>query len=121
MRLQSYRDLKVWQIGMHLAERVYSLMPGFPKQEAYGLCSQMQRAAISVPSNIAERHARDSTKEFLHHISIAFGSLAELETQPLLAQKLGYLPPNDAEAVLDVTSDLGRMLRGLQKSLKATL
>jgi len=121
MSLQSYRELKVWQMGMHLAERTYSLTHGFPKHETYGLCSQMQRAAVSLPSNIAEGHARDSTKEFLHHLSIALGSLAELETQFLLAQKLGYMVPNDTEAIFSETGELGRMLHGLQKSLKAKL
>ena len=81
MAINSFRDLRVWQAGMELVEQVYLLTKSFPKQEIYGLTSQIQRAAVSVPSNIAEGHTREHSKEFLHHLSIAQASLAELETQ----------------------------------------
>ena len=80
MEIKSYRDLRVWQAGMDLVVRVYRLTQGFPTHELYGLTSQMRRAAVSIPSNIAEGHTRESSKEYLHHLSIAQGSLAELET-----------------------------------------
>jgi four helix bundle protein len=121
MAVQSYRDLQVWQAGMDLVETVYRLTQAFPQREIYALCNQMQRAAVSIPSNIAEGHARDSTKEFLPHLSIALGSLAELETQVIVAKRLTYIQQPEADATLRKATELGRMLRGLQKSLKAKL
>ncbi|WP_250125710.1 four helix bundle protein [Chroococcidiopsis sp. CCMEE 29] len=121
MKVSSFRDLRIWQVGMELAVEVYHLTQKFPKQEIYGLSCQIQRAVISIPSNVAEGHARDSTKEFLHFLSIALGSLFELETQLLLAGRLGYLAQKDLEIVLSKTEEIGRMIRGLQKSLKAKL
>ena len=121
MSINSYRDLKVWQLSINLTEQVYQLTQNFPKQEVYGLASQIQRAAVSIPSNIAEGHSRDSTKEFLHFISISLGSLAELETQLILAGRLLYLEKKDLEIILSKTDEIQRMLRGLQKSLKAKL
>jgi four helix bundle protein len=121
MSVTSYKDLKVWQVGMALAAEVYQVSREFPKAETYGLCSQLQRAAVSIPSNIAEGHARDSTKEFLHHLSIAMGSLAELETQILLAHQFGYLSAESQILITSKTDELGKMLRGLQKPLRAKL
>ena len=89
--MSGYRDLKVWQLAMELAEDVYKLCAEFPRQEIYGLRSQLQRAAVSIPSNIAEGQARNTNKEFGYFLGIARGSLAELETQIMLAQRLGYL------------------------------
>jgi four helix bundle protein len=117
--VQSYRDLVVWQQAMDLAALVYNLTREFPKHEQYGLTSQLCRAAVSVPSNIAEGHARDSTKEFLHHVSFAMGSLAEVETQVLLAERLGYLKPDTTNSTTSKTAELDRRLRSLQQSLKA--
>ena len=119
--VNSYRDLMVWQASIDLVEQVYSLTGYFPKQEMYGLSSQIQRAAVSIPSNIAEGHARDSTKEFLHHLSIALGSLAELETQLILAERLYYLDQQILESVFSNTAKIGRMIRGLQRALKVKL
>ncbi len=119
--VNSYRDLMVWQASIDLVEQVYCLTGYFPKMEMYGLSSQIQRAAVSIPSNIAEGHARDSTKEFLHHLSIALGSLAELETQLILAERLYYLDQQILESVFSKTDKIGRMIRGLQRSLKAKL
>ncbi|PIG92073.1 four helix bundle protein [Gloeocapsopsis sp. IPPAS B-1203] len=121
MSINSYQDLKVWQFSMNLAEKVYHLTYQFPKQETYGLSSQIQRAAVSVPSNIAEGHTRDSTKEYLQFLSVALGSLAELETQLILAERLSYLDIQDLQTVLSKTDEISRMIRGLQKALKAKL
>jgi four helix bundle protein len=93
MAINSFRDLRVWQAGMELVEQVYLLTQIFPKREMYGLASQIQRAAVSIPSNIAEGHTREHSKEFLHHLSIAQASLAELETQLEIATRLKYLLP----------------------------
>lgn len=89
--VNSYKDLLVWQQAIDLTVNIYALTSNFPKSELFGLASQIQRAAISVPSNIAEGHARDSTKEYLRFISIALGSLAEVETQLVIANKLQFL------------------------------
>jgi len=117
----SYKDLKVWQNAINLATSVYYLTYKFPKQEMYGLSHQIQKAVVSVPSNIAEGAARNSTKEFLYFLSIALGSLAELETQLILALSLAYLEKTDLEVMLSRTNEVGRMIRGLQKSLRAKL
>ncbi len=106
---------------MELATAIYTLTSGFPKSEAFGLSSQLQRAVVSSPSNIAEGHARDSTKEFLRFISIAMGSLAEVETQLILSNKLDYIEEGSLGSLLGKTGEIGRMLRGLQNSLKAKL
>ena len=121
MSVSSYRDLKVWQAAMDLVEHVYELTGCFPKHELYGLTSQIQRSAISIPSNIAEGHSRASSKEFLHYISIALGSVAELETQLMLAGRLKYVGQNDTQCAIARLEDIGKMLRGLQKSLKSKL
>jgi four helix bundle protein len=121
MSVASYKDLKVWQMGMALAADIYQVSREFPKAETYGLCSQLQRAVVSIPSNIAEGHARDSTKEFLHHLSFALGSLAEVETQILLAHQFGYLTVESKTLITAKADELGKMLRGLQKSLRAKL
>jgi four helix bundle protein len=86
--IKSYRDLTVWQDGLKLAVSVYRVTNSFPKHELYGLVSQLRRCSVSVPSNIAQGHAKSSTKDYLRHISIALGSLAELETQLILATEL---------------------------------
>ena len=118
MDVRSYRDLKVWQMGMDLVCHIYQVTDGFPKSEIYGLTSQIQRAAVSIPSNVAEGHARGSSREFLHFLSISLGSLAELETQLLISSRLRYLDQGVLEPILDNVDELGRMLRGLQKSLR---
>ncbi len=121
MRVDSYRQLKVWQLGMQLAKEVYLLTQGFPKYEVYGLSSQLQRAAVSIPANLAEGHAKDSTKDFLRHISISQGSLAETETHLLLAESLGYAKPDQIAPLLDKCAEERRMLSGLRRSLQAKL
>jgi four helix bundle protein len=119
--LDSYRQLKVWQLGMQLAKEVYLLTQGFPKVEVYGLSSQLQRSAVSIPANLAEGHAKDSTKDFLRHISIAQGSLAETETHLLLAESLDYAKPSQIAPLLDKCSEERKMLSGLRRSLQAKL
>ncbi len=115
--VRSYRDLRVWQRAMDLVEGIYTATRNWPKEEVYGLTGQIRRAVVSVPSNIAEGQGRASTKEFLHHLSIARGSLFEVETQALVAQRLGYLPPETAEHLLVNTGEISRMLSRLSQSL----
>jgi four helix bundle protein len=121
MSTSRFRELKAWQLGMDLAERVYLLSDSFPKSETYGLTSQVRRAAISIPSNLAEGCGRDSTKEFLHFIAIAVGSICELETQILLSQRLQYTKINDVETILSLLTDTRKTIHGLQKYLKAKI
>lgn len=119
--VSSYSDLQVWQKSMALVKQIYEVTKAFSKEELYALTNQIRRAAVSIPSNIAEGHARDSTKEFLHHLSIALGSLAEVETQLMLSRDLLYLPADRLPQFLQDTNEVGRMLRGLQKSLQRKL
>jgi len=121
MELRSHRDLKVWQLGMRLVKEVYRLSQKWPNAERYGLCDQARRAAVSVPANIAEGHGRQTTKDFLRFVSIAMGSLAELETYLLLSVELGYCSAEDVGGPMRGCDGEGRMLRGLQKSLRSRL
>ncbi len=115
--ITSFRDLRVWQAGMNLVESVYKLTGCFPKSETYGLCSQMQRAAVSVPSNIAEGYVRESTKEYLQHLSIAQASLAELSTQIEIAARLNYISQQDFAQTSDSATSLSKQLYALRNSL----
>jgi len=115
--MPGYRDLKVWQFAVRLAEDVYRLCANFPKQEIYGLTSQLQRSAVSIASNIAEGQGRNSRNEFRHFLGIALGSLAELETQIILAQRFNYISEQESSRILQLTDEIGKMLKGLQKSL----
>jgi len=92
--IKSFRELEIWQLSMELAEDIYKVLRVFPREEIYGLADQIRRAAVSVPSNIAEGFGRDSNADFAHFISIAKGSLFEVSTQLELASRLGYLPPD---------------------------
>ncbi|HEX4132969.1 MAG TPA: four helix bundle protein [Pirellulales bacterium] len=115
----SYRDLRVWQNGIALVKSVYLLSRSFPKEEVYGLTSQIRRAAVSIPSNIAEGHTRGFTKEYLHPLAIALGSLAEVETQLMLARELEICGKESAiDTLLADCDELGRQRRGLIKSLR---
>jgi four helix bundle protein len=113
-----YSELIVWQKSMELAVSVYHHTENFPKEEHYGLRSQVRRACISIPSNIAEGQARGSKKSFLLYLSICCGSLCELETQIVLASKLGYLTEQQQIHLMNQCSEIGRLLNGLTKSLK---
>jgi len=106
---------------MDIAVRVYGLTAGLPKHEQYGLSSQMQRAAVSIASNIAEGHAKSFTKDYLRHLAIARGSLAELETQLMITVRLNYLDAKSVGVVLQSLDELSRMLRSLQKALRSKL
>ena len=117
MQIKSFRDLRVWQAGIELVESIYALTAKFPRHELYGLASQMQRSAVSVPSNITEGHARESTKEYLQHLSIAQASLAELETQLEIANRLNYVSADDLSNLVTKTSTLGRQLYALRNAL----
>ncbi|MGH8407485.1 MAG: four helix bundle protein, partial [Pseudomonas sp.] len=117
MPINSFRDLRVWQLGMNLVEQVYRLTQVFPKHEMYGLTSQMQRAAISIPSNIAEGHTREHSKEYFHHLSIAQASLAELETQLEIAVRLKYCSLEHLRPILQQVASLGRQLYALRNAL----
>ena len=115
--INSFRDLRVWQAGMTLVEQVYQLTQSFPSQETYGLTNQMRRAAVSVPSNIAEGHTREHTKEYLHHVSMAQASLAELQTQIEIAGRLRYVSPETVNQVLEQSAALSRQLYALRNGL----
>jgi four helix bundle protein len=117
MPVKSYRDLKVWQVAVDLVTEVYRLADKIPRNEIFGLVSQIKRAVVSVPSNIAEGHARNSDKEFNHFLGIALGSLAELETQLIIAERLGYIEVNRVNPVLGKCDEIGKMIRGLKKAV----
>jgi four helix bundle protein len=114
----SYRELRVWQLAMDLVESVYRLTASLPRDERFGLTAQLRRAAVSIPSNIAEGHGRRSAGAFAHHLSIARGSVLEVETQVRIAVRLRLVADGSAEAVLAACDDVGRMLFGLQRSIE---
>ena len=115
--ISSYKDLIVWQKSMTLVKTIYLETQLFPASEHYGLVNQMRRAAVSIPSNIAEGQARDSSADFYRFLSIACGSLAELETQVLIAESLGYLEKAKTEAILALVSEIGKMMNTLMKKI----
>jgi len=117
LKIGSYRDLKAWHLAIDLVQLVYHLTADFPKTEIYGLTMQMRRAAVSVPSNIAEGHERHSTKEYIRFISIASASLAELETQLLIAERLEF-GGSELQIAFEMAREIGKMLRGLERSLQ---
>jgi four helix bundle protein len=116
MQKQGYQSLTVWQKSMKLAEEIYLLSGKLPQKEQFGLCDQMKRASVSVPSNIAEGYRRGSKKDYAHFISIAHGSLSELETQVLLAQRI--YPRLVSNEILELSDEIGRMLYGLSRTLR---
>lgn len=120
-KVEDYKNLIVWQRSMELAEEVYRLVKKLPKEELFALSDQIRRAVISIPSNIAEGYERDSTKEYIHFLSIAKGSKAELETQLLLCTKIHYLDNSDIEKSISLIQEIAKMLNSLQKHLIAKL
>lgn len=116
-RVRSYRDLKVWSKSMEFAEIVYAIAKKMPKEERYGLTSQMLRSAASVPANIAEGYQRGSRRDYANFIGIARGSLAETETHLLLASRVGLLSCDTVAPALEVADELSRMLRALRTKL----
>jgi four helix bundle protein len=119
--VRGYRDLVVWQDSMNLVVAIYRATAAFPKEERYSLVDQLRRAAVSVPSNIAEGHGRSRTGDYLRHLSITVGSLNELETQVQIARRLEYISNNDQQTLLDSCAAIGRMLGGLIRSLRRRL
>jgi four helix bundle protein len=116
-RIRDYKDLHVWQKGMELAKQAYLLTSRFPSEEKFGLVSQIRRAVVSIPSNIAEGQARNTTGEFVQFISYAEGSAAEVDTQLRLSIELGYCAANDLEVVSRLLTDVQKMLKRLRHSL----
>lgn len=113
---QHYRELIAWQKAMALVKHVYEATKGFPDDEKFGLVSQMRRCAVSIPSNIAEGQARNTTCEFKQFIGVARGSIAELTTEILIAEQLGYLA--EPKQTIDLAEEVGRILTGLSQSLR---
>lgn len=117
----SFRDLEAWREAMALAVHLYELSTRLPSAERFGLISQLRRAAVSIPSNLAEGHARGATRDFIRFIGMARGSLAEAETQVELAGRLGYVVRSEISVTMARCDKLGRILRGLRKSLEQKL
>jgi four helix bundle protein len=118
MSIRSYQDLAIWKKAMQLVVQVYHLTSRFPREEMHGLTSQMRRAAVSIPTNIAEGWGRGSRKEYIQFLRIARGSLLELETLLAISRNLRYLSQEDMQARLALVGEISRMLSGLIASLK---
>jgi four helix bundle protein len=116
--IRTYRDLIAWQKAMDLVEEIYKVTRGFPKEEVYALTSQLRRAVVSIASNIAEGHGRSGSREFVHRLSIAHGSLCEVETQVEIARRLGYITAAQQDHVTGIAVETGRLLNGLITSLE---
>jgi four helix bundle protein len=116
--VKSYRELDAWQRAMSLVESVYSLTGRFPKEELYGLVSQMRRSAVSIPSNIAEGWGRRDRKDYLRFLRTAYGSLMELETQMVLSVRLGFATRDDTTAAWTLCQETGKLLNGLRRGLE---
>jgi len=119
--VRGYRDLIVWQDSMDLVVAVYQTTARFPKEERYSLVNQLRRAAVSVPSNIAEGHGRSRTGDYLRHLSVAVGSLSEVETQVQIARRLEYITEDDQSRLLDSCNAIAKMFGGLIRSLRRRL
>jgi len=113
-----HHNLEVWKRALNFVTEIYKTTTGFPNDEKFGLVSQMRRAAVSIPSNIAEGAARNSKKEFINFLHIAQGSAAELETQILISRNLEFVSQNQADPLLKELEEISRMIIGLQKSLR---
>jgi four helix bundle protein len=116
--INSYRDLRVWQDGMALAESCYRLTRDFPREELFAMSSQIRRSAASIPANIAEGHGRENTQTFIQYLRIAQGSLKELETHSLLAERVALLDKRRIAPAMEQCMSLGKMLRSLIRSLQ---
>lgn len=116
-KIRSYRDLNIWQDAIRLVKVIYQITDAFPAKETYGLTSQVRRAAVSIPSNLAEGHIRGHKAEFKQFLFIALGSLAELETQIIISKELGYINVNISEDIFKDASVLGRRIRSLISKL----
>lgn len=120
-RVESYKDLLVWQKSLLLIKLVYKSLQSFPKDETWALTSQIKRSVISVASNIAEGSSKRSTREFIRFLNISYGSLAELEAQLIIAAELGFLSQPDLISLTDRCNEIGKMLNGLIRSLNNKL
>lgn len=116
--VRSYRDLVAWQKAMELVKLVYRLTDKFPADERFGLTLQLRKAVVSVPSNIAEGQGRRTTQAFINHLSIAYGSLMETETQIMIAEMRSYISAEDSSVVLGKAAEVGRLVNGLMDSLE---
>ena len=118
MSIRDYRDLIAWQKAIDLVEKAYRTAKRFPREELYGLTSQLHRAAVSVAANIAEGQGRQSTRDFLHFLAIAHGSLKELETHVFIAERLEYVNKKEQSELIALCEEVGRLISGLRNSLK---
>ncbi len=118
MGVKDYKELIAWRKAMDLVEVVYRMSAGFPHAEVYGLSAQIRRAAVSVPSNIAEGQGRHTVRDFLYFLSVARGSLKEVETQTLIAGRLSYVDKPTESELLNLTTEVGRLITGLMNSLR---
>ena len=116
-KMFTFRDLEAWKQAMDLVESCYTITSSFPRSDLYGLASQLRRAVVSIPSNIAEGHGRRSTRAYLNHVSIAIGSQAELATCIELAARLGFLTTVDRDQLVARSDSVGRLLYGLYRAL----
>ena len=121
MDVKNYRDLLVWQKAMDLMIECYGLSEKLPKNEIYGLISEIRRSAVHIPSYIADGHGRDSTNEFLQRLSAAHGQLMNLETQWLAVDRLQYMPSSEIDPILNRCSEIGKMINGLMRSLRGRI
>jgi four helix bundle protein len=119
--VRAFRDLIAWQKAMDLVEIVYEVTARFPSREVFGLTNQLRRAAVSVPSNIAEGQGRESTRDFLHFLGISRGSLQEVQTQLEIASRLRFIDDGDYSRCLSQTDEVARLLHGLSRSLRRSL
>jgi four helix bundle protein len=119
--MRSHHQLDVWQRSVDFVVTIYRVTDAFPKEERFGLVSQLRRASVSIPANIAEGAARKSQKEFLHFLSNAQGSASEVETELIIADRLGFLDKNEKEKLFAELDDIGRMITGLGNHLKRNL
>jgi four helix bundle protein len=119
MQINSHKDLIVWQKGIQLCKVVYEATEKFPKSEIYGITSQMRRSAVSIPSNIAEGRSRNTTKDFIHFLSIALGSASELETQIEISKELSFLSEQKYIEINRLLSEVSKMIVGLMKKLNS--
>ena len=117
-KIQSFKDLRIWDLGIQIVTDVYAVTRDFPREEAYGLTSQMRRAAVSIPANIAEGFRRYSPKEHKQYLHIAMGSLAELETEPIVAQRLGFIAEEKMGSFAEKIDHLSRMITVFLRKFK---
>jgi four helix bundle protein len=117
IKSRSYKDLEVWKLSIELVKKIYQITEKLPPSEIYGLTNQMRRAAVSIPSNIAEGQERNSTKEFRQFLAITLGSVAEIEIQLIIAKEINYLIESEMEPLMAIIDRLRKMTKGLIKSI----